>query len=63
MTVMNTEARTSRKAGADRSEGSEQRRWKTCRRQEFAGRGRSDLHRFELFSPTSDYYTSSNFFE
>src|SRR5271156_2793568 len=60
--VMSTEARTLMKADADGSEGSEQRR-KTRRQQEFGGGGRSDLHRFELSSPTRDYYTSANFVE
>ena len=61
MTVMSTEVRTSRRSGTKRSDCGEQRRWKTCRQQEFAGRGRSDLRRFESFSPTSDDHTSANF--
>lgn len=55
MIAMSTEARTSKKAGVDRSEGSEQRR-----QQEFVERGRSGLRRFESFSPTSDDPTSAN---
>ena len=61
MTVMSIESRASEKAGVDRSEGSEQRQWKTYRQQEFAGRSRSDLRRFKLISPTSDNYTNANF--
>ena len=52
-----TEARALKKAGVDRSEGSEQR-WQ----QEFVGRGRSGLGRFESFSPTSDDHTRANLY-
>ena len=47
MVVMSTEARTSKKAAIDRSEGSE--------------RGRSDQREFESFSPTSEDHTNANF--
>jgi hypothetical protein len=43
----------------EKVEGSEQRRWMACRQQEFGGR--SDLRRFESFSPTRDDHTSANF--
>jgi hypothetical protein len=56
MVVMSTEARTSKKAAIDRSEGSERRR-----QQEFVGRGRSDQREFESFSPTSEDHTNANF--
>jgi hypothetical protein len=55
MIATSTEARALKKAGVDRSEGSEQR-WQ----QEFVGRGRSGLGRFESSSPKSDDHTSAN---
>jgi hypothetical protein len=56
MIVISIEARTSKKAGVARSEGSERRL-----QQEFVGRGWLDLRRFESFCPTSDDHTSANF--